>query len=135
MGNKGDRRERELRDRLSDRDCVVIRTAGSGSAPGYDLPDLLTARAGVVMAIECKSWDPDHNRTRYLQEAERIALLRFCGSFEAAEPRVGVRIDGNTEWYLPDPRNLDVTESGHTPLSVDAVEDYPTLDDVLPNRE
>jgi len=132
MGNsKGDRGERELRDRLNDEGFAVVRAAGSGSAPGFDLPDLHVSDGGYEWAIEVKRHDTSKNR--YLTEAEVEALLRYASLFRRAEPRVGVRWDRDTTWYLADPRDLPETDAGARTLDPDArdADYYETLDDLL----
>ena len=133
MGNsKGDRRERELRDVLNERGFVVIRAAGSGSAPGFDLPDLLVGDGLNMWAVEVKAWNPKKKNTRYLDSEEADALRRMSEKFfPDCEARVGVRLDRNTTWFLPLLNNLPRTDSGNIPIKADAVGEYPTLDDLL----
>jgi len=133
MGNsKGDRRERELRDVLDGRGFVVIRAAGSGSAPGFDLPDLLVGDGLNMWAIEAKAWDPQQKNTRYLDSEEADALRRMSEEFfPSCEARVGVRVDRDTTWRLPLLDDLPRTDTGNVPLVADEREDYPTLDALL----
>jgi len=131
--SKGSRRERELRDELSDREFVVVRTAGSGSAPGFDLPDLLVGDGTRIWAIEVKSWDPEANRTYYLEPEEVDSLQRFSRRFSPnTEARVGIRVDYDTTWYIPLLSSLPPrTEGGRVPLRSHNTDDMPTLDDAL----
>lgn len=132
MGNsKGDRGERELRDRLDEEGFAVVRAAGSGSAPGFDLPDLHVSDGGYEWAIEVKRKAPTKNR--YLDEEEVEALLRYSDLFRRAEPRVGVRWDNDTTWYLADPLDLPETDSGARRVDPDArdADYYTPLDELL----
>ena len=133
MGNsKGDRRERELRDVLDAEGFVVIRAAGSGSAPGFDLPDLLVGDGVHMWAVEVKAWNPTKKNTRYLDSAEAEALSRMSEEFfPDCEARVGVRIDRDTTWYLPALDDLPTTDSGNVVLKADRRDEYPTLNDLL----
>ena len=137
MGNrKGDARERELRDVLDARGFVVIRAAGSGSAPGFDLPDLLVGDGVHMWAVEVKAWNPSKKNTRYLDSEEADALRRMSDEFfPDCEARVGVRLDRNTTWFLPRLSDLSRTDSGNVPLNADAVDEFPTLDDLLPDDD
>lgn len=133
MGNtKGDRGERELRDRLLDRGYAVIRAAGSGSAPGVDLPDLFVGNGARQFAFEAKRHSPDS--IYYLDAEEVEKLLRFSEFYPLAEPRVAVRWDRDTEWYFADPRDLPETESGNRQLHPEDrdADVYATLDEVCP---
>lgn len=133
MGNsKGDRGERELRDLVLDRGYAVIRAAGSGSAPGVDLPDLFVGNGARQFAFEVKRHSPD--RIYYLDAEEVEKLLRFSELFPLAEPRAAVRWDNDTEWYFADPLDLPETDSGNRQIHPDARDEeiYETLDEVCP---
>lgn len=133
MGNtKGDRRERELRDVLDAEGFVVIRAAGSGSAPGFDLPDLLVGDGVRMWAVEVKAWNPKKKNTRYLDSEEAEALKRMSEEFfPECEARVGVRVDRDTTWRLPLLDDLPRTDTGNVPLKADKREEYPALTDLL----
>lgn len=132
MGNsKGDRGERELRGILGDEGFAVVRAAGSGSAPDFELPDLHVSDGGYEWAIEVKYHAPTKNR--YLEPEEVEALLGFSAMFRNAEPRVAARWDRDTTWYFADPRDLPDTDAGARRLDPDAMDEDPwtTLDDLL----
>lgn len=132
MGNsKGDRGERELRGLLDEEEFVVIRAAGSGSAPGFDLPDLHVSDGSDEWAIEAKRHGTSKNR--YLSPEEVEALLRYSDVFENAEPRVAVRWDHDTTWYFADPRDLPETPTGKRTLDPDDrdADYYTPLDELL----
>lgn len=132
MGNsKGDSGERELRDRLDAEGFAVVRAAGSGSAPGFDLPDLHVSDGGYEWAIEVKRHAPTRNR--YLDEAEVESLLRYADLFRRSEPRVAARWDQDTTWYFADPRDLPETDGGARRLDPDArdADPWTTLDALL----
>jgi Holliday junction resolvase len=133
MGNtKGSRGERELRDLFDGREYAVIRAAGSGSAPGFDLPDLFVGDGARQYALEVKRKAP--SKVRYLTEEEANSLLRFAEYFPLAKPRAAVRWDGDTEWYFADPLALPETDSGARQIHPDerGADYYATLDDVAP---
>lgn len=133
MGNtKGDRGERELRRVLGEEGFVVLRAAASGSAPGFDLPDLHVADGGYEWAIEAKYYNPTKNR--YLSPEEVEALKRYSSMFRNAEPKAAVRwTDRDTTWYFADPDDLPETPTGKRTLDPDArdADYYETLDDLL----
>ena len=132
MGNsKGDAGERELRDILLSEEFAVIRAAGSGSAPGVELPDLHVGNGATEWAIEAKRHSPDKNR--YLSPEEVEALLSYSTFFQNAKPRVAARWDYDTTWYIADPRDLPESPTGKRRLDPDAREEDPwtTLDDLL----
>ena len=52
---KGDRRERELVNRLDEAGFAVMRAPASGSATDRELPDVLAGDGGTFYAIEAKS--------------------------------------------------------------------------------
>ena len=59
---KGDRRERELVNRLDEAGFAVMRAPASGSATHRDLPDVLAGHDGQCYAIQANasSGDPIH---------------------------------------------------------------------------
>lgn len=133
MGNsKGDRGERELRDLLLDRDYAVIRAAGSGSAPGVDLPDLFVGNGARQYSLEVKRKAP--TKVRYLEPDEVESLLTFNEYFPLAEPRAAVRWDNDTEWYFAHPGDLPETDKGARQIHPDErdADYYETLDEVAP---
>ena len=132
MGNsKGDRGERELRDLLREAEFGIIRAAGSGSAPLDDLPDLHAADGSAEYAFEVKR--KDTSKVRYLTAEELEALYGYTRLFTNAKPRVAVRWDNDTTWYIADPVDLPETDSGNKRLDPDARDEdyYTTLDDLL----
>lgn len=129
--SKGDRGERELRDILGSEGFAVIRAAASGTAPGFDLPDLHVSNGGYEWAIEVKRHAGDRNQ--YLEQSETEALLRYVDLFRTAEAKVAYRVDHDTTWYFSDPRDLRETDSGNRVLDPDTRGEDPwtTLDDLL----
>jgi len=91
---KGDRRERELVNRLDEAGFAVMRAPASGSATERELPDVLTGDGETFYAIEAKSSAGD---PIYLDGAEIEALLFFARNF-GAKPRVAARFD-REDWY------------------------------------
>lgn len=109
MGNrKGDRRERELVNRLDDLGFAVMRAPASGSATPRDLPDVLAGNAERFYAIEAKS---SNGNPVYLTAEEVKALCYFARNF-GAQPRIGVRFDGE-DWAFFDPDDLYQTDAGN----------------------
>ncbi|MFB6152724.1 MAG: Holliday junction resolvase Hjc [Halodesulfurarchaeum sp.] len=105
---KGERRERELVNRLDEAGFAVMRAPASGSATERDLPDVLAGNGDRFYAIEAKSSGGD---PIYLDGAEVEALQFFAANF-GAEPRIGVRFDEEA-WAFFDPDDLHVTDGGN----------------------
>ena len=105
---KGDRRERELVNRLDERGLAVMRAPASGSATERELPDVLAGDGEVFYAIEAKSSAGD---PIYLDGQEIENLVYFAQNFGAA-PKVGVRFD-REDWYFFHPADLHVTDGGN----------------------
>lgn len=105
---KGDRRERELVNRLDERGFAVMRAPASGSATERELPDVLAGNGSVFYAIEAKSSAGD---PIYLTGEEVESLVFFAKNF-GAKPRIGVRFD-REDWYFFHPGDLYVTDGGN----------------------
>ncbi len=105
---KGDRRERELVNKLDDAGFAVMRAPASGSATERELPDVLAGDGGDFYAIEAKSSSGD---PIYLDGGEIEALLFFSRNF-GARARVGVRFD-REDWYFFHPDDLYTTDGGN----------------------
>jgi Holliday junction resolvase len=105
---KGDRRERELVNRLDEAGFAVMRAPASGSATERDLPDVLAGDGDRFFAIEAKSSAGD---PIYLSGEEVESLVYFARNF-GAKARVGVRFD-REDWYFFHPGDLHVTDGGN----------------------
>ena len=105
---KGERRERELVNRLDDAGFAVMRAPASGSATERDLPDVLAGNGEHFYAIEAKSSSGD---PIYLDGSEVESLLYFSQNF-GARARIGVRFD-REDWYFFHPGNLYTTDGGN----------------------
>jgi Holliday junction resolvase len=105
---KGDRRERELVNRLDEAGFAVMRAPASGSATDRDLPDVLAGDDGQFYAIEAKSSSGD---PIYLSGEEVEALIYFAQNF-GANARIGVRFD-REDWYFFHPGDLYTTDGGN----------------------
>ena len=105
---KGDRRERELVNRLHDKGFAVMRAPASGSATQRELPDVLAGNGETFYAIEVKS---SAGNPIYLTGEEVEALVYFSRNF-GAKARIGVRFD-REEWYFFHPGELHVTDGGN----------------------
>lgn len=105
---KGDRRERELVNRLDEAGFAVMRAPASGSATERELPDVLAGDGEQFYAIEAKSSAGD---PIYLSGEEVEALTFFAQNF-GAKPRIGVRFD-HEDWYFFHPADLHVTDGGN----------------------
>ena len=105
---KGDRRERELVNRLDEAGFAVMRAPASGSATDRELPDVLAGDGDVFYAIEAKSSAGD---PIYLTGEEVEALIYFARNF-GAKARIGVRFD-REDWYFFHPGDLYVTDGGN----------------------
>ena len=105
---KGDRRERELVNRLDEAGFAVMRAPASGSATDRDLPDVLAGDDGRFYAIEAKSSSGD---PIYLSGEEVEALIYFAQNF-GAKARIAVRFD-REDWYFFHPGDLYTTDGGN----------------------
>ena len=105
---KGDRRERELVNRLDEAGFAVMRAPSSGSATERELPDVLAGNGEEFYAIEAKSSAGD---PIYLTGEEVEALIYFARNF-GAKPRIGARFD-REEWYFFHPGDLHHTNGGN----------------------
>ncbi|MEF8813573.1 MAG: Holliday junction resolvase Hjc [Halovenus sp.] len=105
---KGDRRERELVNRLDQAGFAVMRAPASGSATDRELPDVLAGNGDRFFAIEAKSSAGD---PIYLDGEEVYALVYFSRNF-GAKPRIGVRFD-REDWYFFHPDDLHTTDGGN----------------------
>ena len=105
---KGDRRERELVNKLDEAGFAVMRAPASGSATDRELPDVLAGDGDQFYAIEAKSSAGD---PIYLDGEEVYALVYFAQNF-GAKPRIGVRFD-REDWYFFHPDDLHQTDGGN----------------------
>jgi holliday junction resolvase Hjr len=105
---KGDRRERELVNRLDEAGFAVMRAPASGSATTRELPDVLAGNGDVFYAIEAKASAGD---PIYLTGEEVEALVYFARNF-GAKARIGVRFD-REDWYFFHPGDLYTTDGGN----------------------
>jgi len=105
---KGDRRERELVNRLDESGFAVMRAPASGSATERELPDVLAGDGDRFYAIEAKSSSGD---PIYLSGEEVEALIFFAQNF-GAKARIGVRFD-REDWYFFHPGELYTTDGGN----------------------
>ena len=105
---KGDRRERELVNRLDEAGFAVMRAPASGSATDRDLPGVLAGDDGRFYAIEAKSSSGD---PIYLSGEEVEALIYFARNF-GANARIAVRFD-REDWYFFHPGDLYTTDGGN----------------------
>jgi Holliday junction resolvase len=105
---KGERRERELVNRLDDAGFAVMRAPASGSATERDLPDVLAGNGENFYAIEAKALSGD---PIYL-DGEEVQSLQFFAENFGAEARIGVRFD-EEDWAFFAPKDLYQTDSGN----------------------
>jgi len=105
---KGDRRERELVNRLDESGFAVMRAPASGSATDRELPDVLAGDGERFYAIEAKS---SSGNPIYLSGEEVEALVYFAQNF-GAKARIGVRFD-REDWYFFHPGDLYTTDGGN----------------------
>ena len=105
---KGDRRERELVNRLDEAGFAVMRAPASGSATERELPDVLAGDGDVFYAVEAKSSSGD---PIYLTGEEVEALVYFSQNF-GAKPKIGVRFD-REDWYFFHPADVHQTDGGN----------------------
>ena len=126
LNTKGDRRERELVNRLDDAGFAVMRAPASGSATGRDLPDVLAGNGSAFYAVEAKSSAGD---PIYLDGSEVESLIYFSRNFGAA-PKVGVRFD-REDWYFFHPAELHTTDAGNYRVKKEKALEGETIDDLM----
>ncbi len=128
---KGDRRERELVNRLDDAGFAVMRAPASGGATQRELPDVLAGNGDVFYAIEAKSSSGD---PIYLSGEEVEALVYFSQNF-GAKPKIGVRFD-REDWYFFHPADVHQTDGGNYRVKKEtALEDGDSMDDLQTSDE
>lgn len=110
---KGTRAERELLHMLYSKKFNIMRSAGSGSI-GIPNPDLIAAKDGRILAIECKSLSAEN---KYFKEQEIKELKEFSESFNA-EAWLGIRFD-NIGWFFIQPNKLNKTKTGYFNISLE----------------
>jgi len=124
---KGDRRERELVNRLDEAGFAVMRAPASGSATERDLPDVLAGDGERFYAIEAKSSSGD---PIYLDWEEVEALTYFAENF-GAEHRIAVRFD-REDWYFFKRSEVHQTPGGNFRIKREtATADGETVEDLL----
>lgn len=106
---KGDRRERELVNKLDEAGFAVMRAPASGAATDRELPDVLAGNGDAFYAIEAKSSAGD---PIYLDGEEDVEALMFFAQNFGAKARIGVRFD-REDWYFFHPSELYVTDGGN----------------------
>ncbi|MFH5799565.1 Holliday junction resolvase Hjc [Haladaptatus sp. CMAA 1911] len=123
---KGDRRERELVNRLDDAGFAVMRAPASGGATQRELPDVLAGNGTVFYAIEAKSSSGD---PIYLTGEEVEALVYFSQNF-GAKPKIGVRFD-REDWYFFHPADVHQTKGGNYRVKKEtALDEGESMDDL-----
>ncbi|WP_132058981.1 Holliday junction resolvase Hjc [Halorussus amylolyticus] len=105
---KGNRRERELVNRLDEAGFAVMRAPASGAATERELPDVLAGDGDVFYAVEAKSSSGD---PIYLTGEEVEALVYFSRNF-GAKPKIGVRFD-REDWFFFHPADVHQTKGGN----------------------
>ena len=126
LNTKGDRRERELVNRLDEAGFAVMRAPASGSATGRDLPDVLAGNGSAFYAVEAKSSSGD---PIYLEGAEVESLIYFSRNF-GATPKVGVRFD-REDWYFFHPADLHTTDAGNYRVKKERALEGETIEDLM----
>jgi|TARA_B100002003_G_scaffold248795_1_gene283412 Holliday junction resolvase len=102
--SKGSNAERELIHKFWANGFAAIRSAGSGSMK-YPSPDILAAKNGRVLAIECKI---TKKQNKYFERKEIEDLLKFSKIFNA-EPLIAVKFKG-FDWFFLRVGNLKETK-------------------------
>jgi Holliday junction resolvase len=101
--SKGTNAERELIHKFWANGFAAIRSAGSGSMK-YPSPDILAAKEGRVVAVECKI---TKDQSKYFERDEIDDLRAFALIFNA-EPYVAVKFKGES-WYFLELSDLKET--------------------------
>lgn len=105
---KGDRRERELVNKLYEDEFGVTRIPSSGSSTQRELPDILAGNGDIYIAIESKA---SGGSPIYIKGKEVEELIKFANKF-GAKARIAVRFDYE-KWYFFHPSDLHVTNGGN----------------------
>ncbi len=105
---KGSNAERELVHLFWSKDWAAARIAGSGSS-AYPCPDILAAKAGRALAIECKS---SGGMQKHISKEQVDGLTVFSKRF-GAEPWIGARFN-DMKWAFFSPDDLNPTGRGFT---------------------
>lgn len=105
---KGNRRERELVNRLDAAGWAVMRAPASGSSTERELPDVLAGNGGAFYAIEAKASKRD--TAIYIEDYEVEGLHYFASNF-GARARIAVRFDYE-DWAFFHADDLHRTPSG-----------------------
>lgn len=105
---KGDRRERELVNKLDGDGFAVMRAPASGGGTKRELPDVLAGNGINFYAVEAKSSSGD---PIYIDEEEVEGLLYFSNNF-GSKARLAVRFD-REDWYFFKPEDCYRTKSGN----------------------
>lgn len=105
---KGDRRERELVNRLEAAGFAPMRAPASGSATERELPDIICGNGTYGYAIEAKSSSGD---PIYI-DGEEVDDLRYFAEMLGLEARLAARFDHESWWFLT-PSDCHRTESGN----------------------
>ena len=105
--SKGTNAERELIHKLWAKGYASIRSAGSGSMK-YPSPDILSAKEGRVLAIECKV---TKNKSKYFEEKEIDDLKTFAKIFGAI-PYIAIKFKGE-DWFFMMVNELKRTEKSY----------------------
>ncbi|ODR82377.1 nucleoid-structuring protein H-NS [Haladaptatus sp. W1] len=128
---KGDRRERELVNRLDDTGFAVMRAPASGGATQRELPDVLAGNGNAFYAIEAKSSAGD---PIYLTGEEVEALVYFSQNF-GAKPKIGARFD-REDWYFFHPADVHQTKGGNYRVKKEtALNEGETMDELWKDDE
>ena len=101
---KGTRAERELFHLFWENGFNSIRTAGSGST-SMPAPDLIAAKNGRVLVIECKS---GAGNKRYIKKQQIEELIAFAKTF-SAEAWIAARFD-RVGWFFVKAENVAQTK-------------------------
>lgn len=129
--SKGDRRERELVNRLDDAEFAVMRAPASGSATERELPDVLAGNGDQFYAFEAKSSSGD---PIYITEEKVEGLVYFAKNYRAV-PTIGARFD-REPWYFLHPSWLHRTPSGNYRVKLETAEEQGlTLDELAEENE
>lgn len=91
---KGSNAERELIHKFWQSGFAAIRSAGSGSMK-YPSPDILAAKKGNILAIECKI---TKNLNKYFEKREINELNQVSKQF-SANPYIAIKFKGN-DWFF-----------------------------------
>jgi len=127
MVKKGSAEERNLVNKLWDKNFAAMRAPASGGATKRPLPDVLAGNGKIYLAIEVKTTTQEKI---YVNSLQIDALCEFCEIF-GAQAYLGIKFK-HTKWLFLSPDKIDRTKSNNYRIEKDvALERGLELDEII----